>query len=184
MAADGAWVRGRPCAVAISVPLRASVQVFRSRESVRRCLPPPAQSCEPLSRRQVERVLSALPFLTPTLRQPTLREHHGREQGRVNREDSAKTRGQGERKGKCMSPRTLSPPPPSLCLSFRTDRSCRAPRSRRRLRLVLAKQKLELISSGPGVDPNLRDVSQRDTADGGVNVSRHRRVTIALTPPR
>jgi len=97
MAAGGAVVRAPS---RTSVPLRASARTFRSRELVRRCLFPPAQSCEPPSRRQVDRVFKCFASPASGTPQPTLREHHGREQGRVNREDSAKTCRQSEREGK------------------------------------------------------------------------------------
>lgn len=61
-------VRGRPCAVALSSPSpRLGTSVSVSRVGVP-LPPPPAQSCQPSSRRQVERVSSASPFPSPALR--------------------------------------------------------------------------------------------------------------------
>lgn len=91
-------------AVALSVCLRASLRVYRL-EQVRRarCLPP-AQSCEPsAASTSWESFKCYACFRDSGTPQPTLRNHHGREQGRVNREDSTKTRGQSEREGKRVS---------------------------------------------------------------------------------
>lgn len=91
------------------------------------------------SRRRVDRVerefkcfagffLSGL--CTP---RPTLQEHHGREQGRVNREDSAKTCRQSEREGKCSRMSRIY-----LSLSFFPSLSSRLSFSNARESLAIA----------------------------------------------